>query len=104
MRDTNQLFPVKGVEELVAEFTIYGSAQGYLSCVVAILFFGTIYTLEAIGRSTLFRPWFRGILADYAYLVRLIITYGLIDYIFLANIIISLALFSGSASFTSPGR
>jgi len=61
---------VKGVEELVAEFTTYDSTQGYLSCVIAILYFGTIYSLEAIGQSTLFRPWFRGVLADYAYPVR----------------------------------
>jgi boron transporter len=63
---------VKGVEELVAEFTEFNATQGYMSCVIAILYFGTIYLLEAVGQSTLFRPWFRGILADYAYPVRLL--------------------------------
>lgn len=58
---------VKGVEELVAEFTTFNATQGYLSCVIAILYFGTIYSLEATGQSTLFRPWFRGLLADYAF-------------------------------------
>jgi boron transporter len=58
---------VKGVEELVAEFTEFNATQGYMSCVIAILYFGTIYSLEAVGQSTLFRPWFRGVLADYAY-------------------------------------
>ncbi|KAL8787079.1 MAG: hypothetical protein Q9213_002421 [Squamulea squamosa] len=61
------IYIIKGVEELVAEFTVYNSTQGYLSCVIAILYFGTIYSLEAIGKSTMFRPWIRGILADYAF-------------------------------------
>ncbi len=64
---------VKGVEELVSEFTLFNSTQGYLSCVIAILYFGTIYSLEAIGQSTLFTPWLRDILADYAYPVRLML-------------------------------
>lgn len=68
-------YSVKGVEELVAEFTTFNSTQGYLSCVIAILYFGTIYSLEAIGQSTLLRPWFRGILADYAYPVRFLHLY-----------------------------
>jgi hypothetical protein len=38
-----------------------------MSCMVAILFFGTVYALEKIGTSTLFTPWTRSILADYAY-------------------------------------
>ncbi|KAI4170336.1 MAG: hypothetical protein LQ343_005089 [Gyalolechia ehrenbergii] len=58
---------IYGVEELVAEFTTFDSTQGFISCVIAILYFGTIYSLETIGHSTLFRPWFRGVVADYAY-------------------------------------
>lgn len=62
---------VKGVEELVSLFDSYGSVDGYLSCVIAILYFGTVYALEKIGRGTLAKPWARGILADYAYPVSL---------------------------------
>ncbi|KAL8922324.1 MAG: hypothetical protein Q9172_003616 [Xanthocarpia lactea] len=67
---------VKGVEELVSEFTLFNSTQGYLSCVIAILYFGTIYSLEAIGQSTLFSPWLRGILADYSYPIGTIFWVG----------------------------
>lgn len=37
---------------------------------VAILYFLTIYGLEMLGSSTICRPWFRELLADYAYVVR----------------------------------
>lgn len=60
---------VKGVEELVNEFTVYGPAAGFLSCLIASLYFMTIYGLEWLGSSTICRPWFRGLLADYAYVV-----------------------------------
>lgn len=42
-----------------------------MACVIAILYFGTIYALETIGNSILFSTWSRGILADYAYPVSL---------------------------------
>lgn len=58
------------MEELVSEFTLSGSVDGFLSCVIAILYFGTIYALEKIGSGTIGNPWFRGLLADYAYPVR----------------------------------
>jgi hypothetical protein len=57
----------QGVEELVSEFTARDPVDGFMSCLIAILYFGTIYALEGIGQSILFRPWFREILADYAY-------------------------------------
>ncbi|KAA8912746.1 HCO3 transporter family-domain-containing protein [Sphaerosporella brunnea] len=60
------IYMVKGVEELVDEFT-RGSTDGFMSCMVALLFFGTVYGLEKVGASTLFAPWTRSILADYAY-------------------------------------
>jgi boron transporter len=62
---------VKGVEELVNEFTVEGPVSGYLSCIIAILYFASVYSLEKLGQSTLWKPWFRGILADYAYVVSL---------------------------------
>lgn len=61
---------VKGVEELVNEFE-GGNAPGYLACVIAIMYFGTVYALEKIGSSTLWKEQVRGVLADYAYVVSL---------------------------------
>lgn len=58
---------MKGVEELVSLFDAYGSVDGYLSCIIAILYFGTVYMLERLGSGTVARPWARGLLADYAY-------------------------------------
>lgn len=66
MDDTN-IVSVKGVEELVNEFTVEGSVAGYLACTIAILYFGSIYGLEKLGASTMWKPWVRGLLADYAY-------------------------------------
>ncbi|KAF7916255.1 uncharacterized protein EAE97_012133 [Botrytis byssoidea] len=70
------VYMIKGVEELVSLFDSYGSVDGYLSCVVAILYFGTVYALEKIGRGTLAKPWARGILADYAYPIATIFWVG----------------------------
>ena len=36
---------------------------------IAILYFGTIYGLETLGSSTIWKPSVRGLLADYAYVV-----------------------------------
>lgn len=52
---------------MTSEFDSNGSVEGYLSCIIAILYFATIYTLEKLGSSVLWTPWFRGLLADYAY-------------------------------------
>ena len=61
------LAAVKGVEELVNEFSAHGRDAGYLACMIAILYFLTIYGLEKLGSSTFARPSIRGFLADYAY-------------------------------------
>ncbi|KAI9881518.1 MAG: hypothetical protein M1830_000081 [Pleopsidium flavum] len=70
------IYLIKGVEELVSEFTARDPIDGFMSCLIAILYFGTIYALEAIGQSILFRPWFREILADYAYPIGTIFWVG----------------------------
>jgi hypothetical protein len=57
------------VEELISEFTSKGYAGGFVSCMIAILYFLTIYSLETIGSSTVWTAAFRGLLADYAYVV-----------------------------------
>ncbi|PYH63695.1 HCO3 transporter family protein [Aspergillus vadensis CBS 113365] len=61
------IYCIKGVEELVNEFTTHGRDAGYLACMIAILYFLTIYALEKLGSSTIWKPSVRGLLADYAY-------------------------------------
>lgn len=58
---------VKGVEELVYLFQVSDFEGGYLSIVIAILYFGSVYGLEKLGGSTIFNPFVRGILADYSF-------------------------------------
>lgn len=57
----------KGIEELISEFEDGGSTAGYMSVMIALLYFGTIYGLEKIGSSSMFYPWIRTVIADYAY-------------------------------------
>ncbi|KAJ1327436.1 boron transporter [Microdochium nivale] len=61
------IYIIKGVEELVNEFAEEGTAAGYLACLIAILYFGTVYGLERLGSGTTWNPTARGFLADYAY-------------------------------------
>ncbi|KAF1918972.1 anion exchange family protein [Ampelomyces quisqualis] len=61
------IYCIKGVEELVYLFEPTTTAGGYLSIVIAILYFGSVYGLEKLGTSTLWKPWIRGILADYSF-------------------------------------
>ncbi|SCV33735.1 related to human band 3 anion transport protein [Fusarium fujikuroi] len=61
------IYVIKGVEELVNEFDKGGQAAGYLACLIAILYFGTVYSLEKIGSSTIWKASVRTVLADYAY-------------------------------------
>lgn len=89
----------KGVEELINEFNVEGLSGGYLSTVIAICYFLTIFALEWLGGSDIGWTGSRMILADYAYVVcscscnplRPILTY------------FSLPLFSGLDSHISPG-
>merc|ERR1711981_1503217 len=61
------IYMIKGVEELVNEFEVAGPQSGYLAAMVAILYFGSVYGLEKLGASTIWKPGIRGIFADYAY-------------------------------------
>ncbi|KAF3020289.1 hypothetical protein E8E14_013347 [Neopestalotiopsis sp. 37M] len=72
------IYMIKGVEELVNEFTVEGPVSGYLSCIIAILYFASVYSLEKLGQSTLWNPWFRGILADYAYVFTTLFWVGFV--------------------------
>jgi hypothetical protein len=63
------IYMIKGVEELVAQF--YEDAGqitgGYLSIVIAIGYWATVYVLEYMGKTTMLKPWIRKSLADFAY-------------------------------------
>ena len=61
------VYIIKGVELLTVEFVKYGPLDGFMSTLVGVLYFATVYALETIGRGTLFKPWIRGIIGDYAY-------------------------------------
>lgn len=63
------IYVIKGVEELVNEFDVSGPTAGYLSCLIGVLYFASVYALEKLGSSTFWMAGFRGILADYAYVV-----------------------------------
>lgn len=91
------LAAVKGVEELVNEFSAHGRDAGYLACMIAILYFLTIYGLEKLGSSTFARPSIRGFLADYAYPVD---SPSLFFFRFIRANIVSSALYSGLVSLT----
>lgn len=67
---------VKGVEELVNEFSSPNHTSGFMSCMLAILYFLTVYGLEMLGNSTVFKPIFRTLLADYAYVFATIFWVG----------------------------
>ncbi|KAM0664487.1 hypothetical protein ACQRIU_006345 [Beauveria bassiana] len=60
------IYIIKGVEELVNEFD-NGNAAGFLACIIGILYFASVYALEKVGASTMWKEQFRGILADYSY-------------------------------------
>lgn len=62
---------VKGVEELVNEFDTQGPAAGFLATMIAILYFASVYSLEKLGYGKVWKAGFRGVLADYAYVVRI---------------------------------
>ncbi|KAF2850063.1 hypothetical protein T440DRAFT_468760 [Plenodomus tracheiphilus IPT5] len=61
------IYCIKGVEELVYLFETSGFDGGYLSIVIAILYFGSVYGLEKLGNSTIGTPGIRSILADYSF-------------------------------------
>lgn len=61
---------VKGVEELVAQFDESNSAAGYLSIVIALCYWFTVYGLELMGGTIYFKPQVRKVLSDFAYPVR----------------------------------
>lgn len=70
------IYIIKGVEELIINFEDNAIVNGFASCLVAIMFCLTVYYLEDIGSTTLFRGWTRTLLSDYAYPIATIFWTG----------------------------
>lgn len=70
------IYMIKGVEELVAQFDNGASAAGYLSVVIALCYWFTVYMLELLPRTVLFHPFARRFLSDYAYPIATIFWTG----------------------------
>jgi hypothetical protein len=67
---------VKGVEELVDQFNSGSLPGGYLSVVIALSYWFTVYGLELMGNTIMFRPYVRKLLSDYAYPIATIFWTG----------------------------
>lgn len=61
------IYMIKGVENLVAEFTEGSIQAGFLSVVVALCYWFTVHNLERLPETILFNPTIRKFVADYAY-------------------------------------
>ena len=61
------VYIIKGVELLSVEFTNYGPLDGFMSTLIGLLYFATVYSLESLGRGTLMKPWVRDVVGNYAY-------------------------------------
>ncbi|KIW08388.1 uncharacterized protein PV09_01301 [Verruconis gallopava] len=61
------VYLIKGVEELSIDFYDERITNGYMSVMIAILYSITVYLLEKMRRTTLFKPAVREFLSDYAY-------------------------------------
>ncbi|KAF2722817.1 hypothetical protein K431DRAFT_311505 [Polychaeton citri CBS 116435] len=63
------IYMIKGVEELIAQFDEGGAtlAGGYLSIVIALCYWASVYFLEFMGSTKMFTPTIRKLLSDYAY-------------------------------------
>ncbi|PYI12796.1 hypothetical protein BO99DRAFT_427561 [Aspergillus violaceofuscus CBS 115571] len=58
-------FLSKGVEELISKFINNKSAAGYISTIIIILYFLSIWALKKVRSSTILYTSFWGLLADY---------------------------------------
>jgi hypothetical protein len=67
---------VKGVEELVDQFNNGSVPGGYLSVVIALCYWFTVYGLELMGSTVMFRPYIRKFLSDFAYPIATIFWTG----------------------------
>jgi hypothetical protein len=58
---------VKGVQELIAQFSESTHEAGFLCVVVALCYWATVYALEMLPHTVVFSPVTRKLLSDYAY-------------------------------------
>ncbi|KAH0368954.1 hypothetical protein KCU65_g3719, partial [Aureobasidium melanogenum] len=61
------IYMIKGVQELIAQFYESTHTAGFLSIVVALCYWFTVYALEMLPHTVVFTPVIRKILSDYAY-------------------------------------
>lgn len=61
---------VKGVEELIDQFNSSTYEAGFMSVVIALCYWFTVYALELLPITIVFTPTVRKVLSDYAYPVR----------------------------------
>ncbi|KAI5205320.1 hypothetical protein E4T39_03112 [Aureobasidium subglaciale] len=61
------IYMIKGVQELIAQFDESSQAAGFLSIVVALCYWATVYALEMLPHTVVFTPVTRKLLSDYAY-------------------------------------
>lgn len=57
----------KGIQELIDSFVAADPRAGFLSIVIALCYWATVYGLEFVGTTALLTPSVRGLLADYAF-------------------------------------
>jgi len=65
---------------LIDQFNSSTATAGFLSCVVALGYFVTIYMLELLPSIPVLTPTVRGLLANYAYPVSIAGYHTLIQY------------------------
>ncbi|THV87828.1 hypothetical protein D6D29_00421 [Aureobasidium pullulans] len=61
------IYMIKGVQELIAQFSQSTHEAGFLSIVVALCYWATVYALEMLPHTVVFTPVTRKLLSDYAY-------------------------------------
>ncbi|PKX92872.1 anion exchange family protein [Aspergillus novofumigatus IBT 16806] len=71
-----QPLTIVGITGLISPFGAYVGIIYCSNTMIAILYFLTVYGLERLGSSTIWKPWLRGLLADYAYVIGTIFWVG----------------------------
>lgn len=61
------IYMIKGVEELIDQFNSSTSTAGFMSVIVALCYWFTVYALELLPVTIVFTPTIRKLLSDYAY-------------------------------------
>lgn len=72
------IYMIKGVENLVAEFTDNSIQAGFLGVVVAICYWYTVHSLELLPSTIFFNPAIRKFISDYAYPIATVFYTGFV--------------------------